>query len=257
MQWLTGLHALLLATFYGSIRVITTKPLPAETQLRLIEKYKVTFLFNSTTDLLSMLKSGLLSTVNMTSVTQFIVAGNKISSSIIEEFQSFLPNGRVLNRYGTTELGGAISTNFNDVRSAGQLTIGNVIKIIDENGNRCGVNTNGEICTKCPFAFLGYYGNRELSQEVVDDEGFFRPGDMGHFDENGNLHITDRKKDLILNYERTSPSEIEDVIIILPGVEAVCVVGVNDSEFDELPAAVVVRKSQITEADICKQVAGL
>jgi long-chain acyl-CoA synthetase len=54
---------------------------------------------------------------------------------------------------------------------------------------------DGEILLKAPFHFLGYYKQKELTDEVIQD-GWFATGDVGHVDAQGNLHITDRKKSL-------------------------------------------------------------
>lgn len=133
------------------------------------------------------------------------------------------------------------------------------MKIVDDDGNRCGVNVDGEICLKTTYKFIGYYNNREATEELFDKEGFLKTGDIGHFDEDGDLFIVDRKKDLLkyCNFQ-ISPSEIDSYLIESPAIKSACVVGIPDPLVTDLPAAVVVRAdgSNITEEEICNMVAG-
>lgn len=105
--------------------------------------------------------------------------------------------------------------------------------------------------------FSGYYGNKAATDALYDSEGFIQTGDIGHFDKDGLLYVTDRKKDFIkyCNY-MISPSEIEDFLVGCPDVASVCVVGITDRFAGDLPAAVIVRerKSAITEQEISEMV---
>lgn len=107
-------------------------------------------------------------------------------------------------------------------------------------------NENGEIFVKSLIRFYGYYNNPEATMDLFDEEGFIRTGDIGRFDDNGNLYFVDRKKD-ILRYKgfMISPTEIEDVLISTPGIKAVCVCGVDDSESSDLPAAAIVQSENL------------
>lgn len=91
--------------------------------------------------------------------------------------------------------------------------------------------------------FQGYYNNPQSSREAVDDEGFIKTGDLGYVDENGFLYITDRKKD-IFKYKghHINPSEIENVIQQIKGVEFAVVVGIPNDETFNLISAVVKKK---------------
>lgn len=109
------------------------------------------------------------------------------------ECSTKFPNGTVHVSYGLSKV--ALNMSGKDV--VGQLLSCYRVKIIDDDGNRRGINENGEICIRCRYKFLCYFGNQNATNEVFDDEGFFLIGDIGHFDENGDLTIVDRKKELI------------------------------------------------------------
>lgn len=87
-----------------------------------------------------------------------------------------------------------------------------------------------------------------------------KTGDIGHFDEDGNLYFVDRKKDL-LKYcnAHVSPSEIDTFLTETSDIKSACVVGIPDADSNDLPAAVIVRseESKITENDVFNLVAGM
>lgn len=258
--WLVGYHFLLMSTLHGSTRIITTQDYSAELQLRLIKKYQITYLMNPTTHMIGMMKSDGFSASDVSSIRAYMVTGSPIPSHIREEMQSYLMNGELYIRYGLSEL--SVIANFFQIKdrkgkdSVGQLVQGVEIKIVDESGNKCGVNEDGEICAKMRYKFLGYYGNQQVTDECYDDEGFFRTGDIGHIDENGYLYVDDRKKDMLsCNEIWVSSSAIESQLMKMPGIKSVCVVGIPEVGND-LPAAVVVRSSNITEKQVADFVRG-
>jgi len=113
-------------------------------------------------------------------------------------------------------------------------------KIVDGDGQRLGSNEDGEVCIRGPNVMKGYYKMPEETEKVFDDEGFFRTGDMGRFDEDGHLYITGRFKEmLIIGGENVFPREIEEVINQHPAVHASAVIGMQDPSRGEVPLAFV------------------
>jgi acyl-CoA synthetase (AMP-forming)/AMP-acid ligase II len=99
---------------------------------------------------------------------------------------------------------------------------------------------DGELRVKGSQCFLGYL-DPALDAEAFDDDGWFRTGDLGHVDDDGNVHITGRLKDVIIrNAENISAAEIESVLLQHPLVADVAVVGVPDARTGERVVAVVV-----------------
>lgn len=174
----------------------------------------------------------------------------------------YLSNGSVVIGYGMSEIAGGVSMDSPasiEKDTVGRLLTGCSVKIIGDDGKRVGVNVDGEIFVKTLYKFLGYYGNPEATAEMFDEEGFIRTGDMGHFDDDGDLFIVDRKKDIIKYCSfQISPSEIDAYLTESSDIQSACVVGIPDPMGTDLPAAVVVRAkgSNISEKEIFDMVAG-
>ncbi len=86
---------------------------------------------------------------------------------------------------------------------------------------------DGEILTRSPGVFLGYFKNEEATRETITDDGWLRTGDVGELDDAGFLKITDRKKDVIITSggKNISPSEIENALKVSPYVREAIVIG--------------------------------
>lgn len=170
----------------------------------------------------------------------------------------FLPDS-IFVTYGMSEVAGVLTINISTSQpgSVGQLRNGYTVKIIDDDGNHCGIGQNGEICIAMQYPNMGYYNDAENSAVAFDSEGWFHTGDVGHFDDDGYLFLVDRVRDIIkFTYYMISPSEVEEVIMKHPGVVAVCVVGIPDMLWTELPAAVVMKNDDydVTESEIADAV---
>lgn len=122
--------------------------------------------------------------------------------------------------YGMTEMSGISFMPRN-----GEIKIGGVVgKPIP--GVECKIAEDGEILQKGESVFKGYYGNPAATMEVVYD-GWVHTGDVGELDEDGNLKITDRKKDIIITAggKNIAPSEIENKLKFSPFINEAIVVG--------------------------------
>ena len=92
------------------------------------------------------------------------------------------------------------------------------VKVLADSGIECGDDCVGEIALRGPFRFDGYYGRPDLTQAVIDDEGWYRTGDLG-FLRDSELYVTGRRKDLIiLQGKNFYPTDIEDATREVEGV---------------------------------------
>ncbi|EHL01484.1 putative 4-coumarate--CoA ligase 2 [Glarea lozoyensis 74030] len=102
--------------------------------------------------------------------------------------------------------------------------------------------TEGEIWIRGPNVFKGYLNNENATKECLTEDGFFKTGDIGYRDEDGNMYVTDRVKELI-KYKgfQVAPAELEGLLMGMEDVQDVAVVGVHDKEREtEIPVACIV-----------------
>jgi acyl-CoA synthetase (AMP-forming)/AMP-acid ligase II len=177
----------------------------------------------------------------------FPCGGAAVPPQVIEDFVAGAP-GRIAHRcYGMTEAPNASMRRPGafDLKAAAYTDgypNGFEIEAVDEACNVLPAGKEGEIRMRGAALMLGYM-HAEDNEAAFDAEGFFHSGDMGFIDEEGNVVITGRIKDLIIRGgENLSAKEIEDVIQALPGIERVAVVGIPDpaSRLGETIAAFVI-----------------
>jgi non-ribosomal peptide synthetase component E (peptide arylation enzyme) len=118
------------------------------------------------------------------------------------------------------------------------------IKIIDEAGNEVPAGAEGELVSKGPGVFTGYFKSPEENREIFTHDGFFKTGDKARKDQFGNITITGRLKDIInRGGEKISALEIETLMSTHPGIQETAVVGMPDQVLGERICAYVVPRS--------------
>lgn len=156
--------------------------------------------------------------------------------------------GEILHEgYGSTETGMISSIGPAELqvrpRSCGRPHKHVSIDIRDEDGQILGVDAEGEIWVRTPVTISAYINAPPLGDDVLDDRGFFRTGDVGCLDADGFLYITDRLKDMIISGGvNIYPAEIEGAISRHPAVQDVAVIGIPHDEFGEQVMAFVEKK---------------
>jgi long-chain acyl-CoA synthetase len=126
------------------------------------------------------------------------------------------------------------------------------VTIRNDEGSDLPFGTAGEICIRGPQVMAGYWQRPAETAEVMTSDGYFRTGDVGVMDERGFIRIVDRKKDMILvSGFNVYPSEIEEVVSLLPGVLECAAVGVADDRSGEAVKLFVIRRdTSLSEQDV-------
>nr|CAB3510143.1 unnamed protein product [Spodoptera littoralis] len=224
-----------------------------EQYLSCIQKYRIGVLLAVPPLVVTLTKSPLVQNYDVTTVEIVYSGGAPLDLGVINEIkQRFKGLKHVLQGYGMTEVTGTL-TEETDVEtkpgSVGKIAIGNIVKIADiETGKALGPRQEGEVRVKGATLFGGYIG-KNLKDEL-DEEGFFKTGDICYYDEEGYFFFVDRIKELI-KYKagQVAPSELEAILLQHPGVKDVGVIGKPDPMVGELPTAFVVKMPGSTVTD--------
>ena len=262
MYHIYSLAVLVLAGYTkGGLNVFITNPRDTTGFVREIKRWPFT-IFNGVNTLYeALLNHPEIDSVNFDSMKLSGTGGSACRRSTAERWQKL--TGKVLlEGYGLSETSPSVSaspphlTEFNG--KVGLPVPSTEISIRDDDGKEVRRGQPGEICVKGPQVMQGYWENEEATAEAIDENGFFRTGDIGTLDKDGFLEIVDRKKDMILvSGFNVYPNEIEDVVSLHPDiVEAACV-SVPDKKTGEGVKLFVVKGNQsLTEKEIiahCKE----
>jgi acyl-CoA synthetase (AMP-forming)/AMP-acid ligase II len=178
---------------------------------------------------------------------------------IKEAMTKAMPHTVQVGTYGLTEAAGTICTSrLTDTfeQRTGRLGVPIdewEVRIVDpETGQDCPVNVRGEIVARGPNMLKGYYNAPEKTAEVIRD-GWFYTGDIGSFNEDGQIMFHGRTKDMLkVGGENVAAAEIESLLQSHPSVKLAQVVGIPDARYVEVPAAFIelADGAQASEAEL-------
>ncbi|WP_420717551.1 acyl-CoA synthetase [Emcibacter sp.] len=240
--------------YLGATSILLPGPDP-ETILTTIEREKVTKLFCPPTIWIALLGHPKFDQVDLSSLCKGYYGASIMPTAIIEELTERLPNMKLYNFYGQTELAPVATVlgpedQLRKLGSAGLPALNVETQVVDDDDNPVPPGVVGEIVHRSPQATLGYYNNMEKTAEAFRG-GWFHSGDLGRMDEEGYLYVVDRKKDMIkTGGENVASREVEEVIFTHPDVAEVAVFGVPHPIWIEaVTAAVVCRPGSVVEVE--------
>lgn len=239
----------------GGTNLLITNPRDLNTFIKTLIKYRFTYFTALNTLFNAMLHHPKIAEVDFSNLKITIAGGMATQTKVASQWKQ-ATGSTVIEGYGLTECAPMVSVNSYNVKehdgSIGLPMPGTDIRLIDGDDNVITeFNTPGEIEIKGPQVMSEYWNNPEETAAVFDD-GWFKSGDIGLFDEKGLLRLVDRKKDMILvSGFNVYPNEIEDVVVQKEGILEAAVIGLPDEHTGErVKLFVVLEDHKITVADI-------
>jgi fatty-acyl-CoA synthase len=232
--------------YVGGENIITSDTRP-ENLLRLLDTHRVTSFFAPPTIWISLLRSPLFDRTDLSSLRKGYYGASIMPMAILAEMQTRLPQTRLWNMYGQTEMAPLATVlkpedQLRKAGSAGRPALNVETRIVDEEGRDVPVDEIGEIVHRSPHLLSGYFNNEQRTNEAFV-AGWFHSGDLARIDSEGYIYIVDRKKDVIkTGGENVSSREVEEAIYRLAEVAEVAVVAAPDPVWIEAVTAIVVIK---------------
>ncbi|WOK94391.1 4-coumarate--CoA ligase-like 1 [Canna indica] len=189
-----------------------------------------------------------------------MTAAAPLAPELLTAFEAKFPGVQVQEAYGLTEHSCITLTHGDptskDYAIAKKNSVGFIlpnleVKFVDpSSGQSLPINTPGELCVKSQCVMQGYFKNKEETQQTIDQEGWLHTGDIGYIDEDGDIFIIDRIKEMI-KYKgfQVAPAELEAILLSHPSIEDAAVFSLPDEEAGEIPAACVVMRQGAEESE--------
>jgi acyl-CoA synthetase (AMP-forming)/AMP-acid ligase II len=244
----------------GATLVIDDRPhFDAAALLALLAREHITFTSLVPTHYIMMLAldAGLKAGHDLSRVGKLLISSAPARPETKRAILELFPNGRLFELYGSTEAGWVTvlrpDEQLTHTGSVGREWAGSgAIKLLDLDGEEVPDGQVGELHSRTAYVFSGYWKNQDKTAQAFRGS-WCSVGDMARRDEQGFIHLVDRKSNMIISGgENIYPSEVEAVLAAHPAVQDVAVVGVPDAKWGESVLAVVVPRhgAQVLQAEL-------
>jgi len=186
---------------------------------------------------------------DLSSLRLAVTGAAVVPVELVRRMASELAFTTVLTAYGLTESTGVVTMCRRGdppeviASTSGRPIPGVEVRLVDDYGTVVPPGTPGEVLVRGYTVTPGYFDDPEATAQAVDHDGWLHTGDIGVQDDQGNLRITDRKKDMfVVGGFNVYPAEVEAVLCRHEAVAQVAVVGVPDERMGEVGRAFVVAK---------------
>jgi len=213
---------------------------------KIVQDYKITFVYVVPPVVLLLSKHPAVGKYDLSSIRMMNSGAAPLTKELVEALWKRLKIP-VKQGYGLSETSPTTHTqpweDWNKtIGAVGTLLPNQTAKYMSPDEKEMPAGQTGELWIKGPNIFKGYLNNPEVTAHALTPDGYFKTGDVGHQDENGNFYITDRVKELI-KYKgfQVPPAELEGILIGHPSVNDVAVIGIyNKDQATEVPRAYIV-----------------
>lgn len=241
----TGLHHGLISPMLRGGSVVLQERFHCKEAVELMNTYGCTYSMGATPFVYDIVKQLEESGERLKTIRFYICGGAPVPRELVRKAHGEL-GLLICECYGSTESVPHVGVRpgeclKNDGQSAGKAMEGIEVIIVDKDRKPLPIGQVGEQASRGPNLFVGYKGSKDLTDEALDDEGWFYSGDLAVLDQKGNLRIVGRIKDLIVRGgENLNSNLINDNIEGYPGVVDHAVIGMPDERLGERICAFVV-----------------
>ncbi|OCL08295.1 4-coumarate-CoA ligase-like protein [Glonium stellatum] len=241
-----GLTCLIHQSLYSGLMIVVMPKFDIEGFCKIVQDCKITFAYVVPPVILLLSKHPAVEKYDLSSVRMMNSGAAPLTKELVEALYKRLKIP-VKQGYGLSETSPTTHTqpweDWNKtIGSVGTLLPNQTAKYMSPDEKEVPAGQTGELWIKGPNVFKGYLNNPEMTAHALTPDGYFKTGDVGHQDENGNFYITDRVKELI-KYKgfQVPPAELEGILTGHPSVNDVAVIGIyNKDQATEVPRAYIV-----------------
>jgi len=245
----------------GAHNVLIPNPRDIPGFIKELKKWKFNVFPGLNTLFVGMMNNEYFSSLDFSQLKLTLGGGMAVQGPVAERWQK-ITGCKISEGYGLSETAPVATANrFDTDTFSGTIGLplpSTEIAIRDENGKNMPLGEVGEICIKGPQVMAGYWNRPEETANVMTKDGFFKSGDMGFMNEDGQTKIVDRLKDMILvSGFNVYPNEIEEVAVSHESIVEAAAVGIADEKSGEAVKLFVVKSdASLTEQDVkdwCKK----
>jgi len=237
----------------GAHNVLITNPRDLPSFIHELKRTRFTAMIGVNTLYNALLNAPAFAEVPVHGLKLAVAGGMAVQRAVAERWKQ-ATGVPIVEAYGLSETSPAATANALDIKdwtgTIGLPIPSTLAAVLEDDGRELPAGEVGEICIRGPQVMKGYWNRPDETRKVFTSEGWLRTGDMGFMDERGYFRITDRKKDMIIvSGFKVFPNQIEDVVMMHPGVLEVAAIGVPDANSGEAVKIIVVRKDAALTAE--------
>jgi long-chain acyl-CoA synthetase len=251
----TGCHSTLVPALKLGSKVVLVYKFVPEQVVELIERERITSFGGVPSIAWQVLEAANFDKHDLSSVLRIGYGGAPAAPDLVRRLNQTFPNVALSNGYGLTESSSVTSSNAGDDYLRKPTSVGPPVpvcelKVVDDDGRELPLGEAGELWIKGPNIIKGYWNKPEATAKTITD-GWLHSGDVARLDDEGFIHLVDRKKDIVIRGgENVYCVEVEAALCEHPEVLDAAVFGIPHRVLgEEVAAAVKVRNGSTLDAD--------